>query len=270
MNRTNLLATAAIVALASATGTLMAQQERGTPAPAEKMAPSGAKQPSAVRHQNDEGQNTPAARNDRLEGEIGEAPQNRGRPETTGQAPREDQPHRPNERTSEPKRGEAGQGSRSERNGQPPATGEAPREDRRSHATEENRTTGQAPREDGKSRASEQNRFEQERKTTDREENRTTTGQGAAGTRANINIAPEKRTRIHETIIRERNVPRVSSVNFEISVGTRVPGGVRFAALPQTILEIEPAWRGFAYFVIGDEIVIVDPRSLEIVAIVDA
>jgi hypothetical protein len=41
-------------------------------------------------------------------------------------------------------------------------------------------------------------------------------------------------------------------------------------ALPQTIVEIEPAWRGFEYFMIGDEIVIVDPRSLEIVAIVDA
>jgi hypothetical protein len=270
MNRTNLLATGAIIALAFATGTSMAQQERGTPAPAEKMAPSGAKPPSAVKHQNDEGHNTAAGRNDRPEGQIGDAPQNHGRPETTGQAPREDQPNRLNERPSEPRRGEAGHGSTSERNGQGPATGQAPREDRRSHATEENRTTGQAPREDGKARASEQNRFEQEKGRGDREENRLTTGQGAAGTRANVNITPEKRTRIHETIIHERNVPRMGSVSFDVSVGTRVPRGVRFAALPQTILEIEPAWRGFEYFVIGDEIVIVDPRSLEIVAIVDA
>jgi Protein of unknown function (DUF1236) len=62
----------------------------------------------------------------------------------------------------------------------------------------------------------------------------------------------------------------MSSVNFIVSVGTRVPRSVRFMALPQTIVEIEPAWRGFEYFMIGDEIVIVDPRSLEIVAIVDA
>jgi hypothetical protein len=45
---------------------------------------------------------------------------------------------------------------------------------------------------------------------------------------------------------------------------------VRFAALPRRILEIEPAWRGFEYFMIGDEIVIVDPRTLAIVAIVEA
>jgi Protein of unknown function (DUF1236) len=41
-------------------------------------------------------------------------------------------------------------------------------------------------------------------------------------------------------------------------------------ALPQTIVELEPAWRGFEYFVVGNEIVIVDPRSLEIVAVIDA
>ena len=266
MNRTNLLTMGAIVALAFATGNSMAQQERGAPPPAEKMAPSGAKQPPAARHQSDEGQNAPAGRNEMRDHRTGEAPQHRSRPETTGQAPREDQPNRLNERTPESKRGGIERSPRSERNG--PATGQGPREDRRSRATEENRTTGQAPQEDGKSRATEQNGLEQERARTDREENRGTVG--LAGPRANVNLTPEKRTRIHETIIHERNAPRVSRVNFDISVGVRVPRNVRFAALPQTIVEIEPAWRGFEYFMIGDEIVVVDPRSLEIVAVVDA
>jgi hypothetical protein len=69
-----------------------------------------------------------------------------------------------------------------------------------------------------------------------------------------VNLTPEKRTRIHEVIVR---------------VGTRVPRAVRFAALPRTIVEIEPEWRGFEYFMIGDQMVIVDPRSMEIVAIVE-
>jgi hypothetical protein len=96
----------------------------------------------------------------------------------------------------------------------------------------------------------------------------TTGSHGAAGTR--VNITPDKRTRIHETIVHERSVPRVDSVKFDISVGTRVPRDIRFAVLPQTIVEIEPEWRGFEYFVVGDEIVIVDPWSLEIVAIIEA
>jgi len=35
-------------------------------------------------------------------------------------------------------------------------------------------------------------------------------------------------------------------------------------------VEIEPSWRGYEYFMIGDQIVIVDPRSMEIVAILNA
>jgi Protein of unknown function (DUF1236) len=139
-------------------------------------------------------------------------------------------------------------------------------------APEQNHTTGQAPREERTGRPSAQSKPEQEREKLERpDENRATTGQGAGGTRTNIdvNLTPEKRTRIHEMIVKERNAPRVSNPNFSVSVGTRVPRTVRFVAVPQTIVEVEPAWRGFEYFMVGDEIVIVDPRSLEIVAVID-
>jgi hypothetical protein len=39
--------------------------------------------------------------------------------------------------------------------------------------------------------------------------------------------------------------------------------------VPRPIIEIEPEWRGFEYFMIGDQIVIVNPRSMEIVAVID-
>ena len=41
-----------------------------------------------------------------------------------------------------------------------------------------------------------------------------------------LHWSPEKRTRIHEVMVNERNAPRVRSPNFNISVGTRV--GRRF------------------------------------------
>lgn len=71
-------------------------------------------------------------------------------------------------------------------------------------------------------------------------------------------------------IVKERGVPRVSNVTFDVSVGAHVPRTIRFVPLPVTIVEIEPDWRGYNYFTIGDQIVIVDPRSLEIVAIIGA
>jgi hypothetical protein len=261
MNRTNLLATCAVVAFAAATGAALAQQERVPQhqqergAPAEKIAPQNA---PGVRNQ---GPNSRAS-----------APQNRGRSETTGQAPQDERQGPPSDRNLERERGRSEQPLRSEPNEQNRTPGRAQREDRLNRVPERDRTTGQAPPEDRTNRSSEQNRFEQERSRTDRtEENRATTGQGAAGPRGDVivNLTPEKRTRIHEVIVNQRNAPRVSSPNFNISIGSRVPRTVRFAAVPRTIVEIEPTWRGFEYFMIGDQMVIVDGRSMEIVAIVD-
>jgi hypothetical protein len=273
MRRHNLLVTCAVVAFVATTGASMAQQERGPQqergAPAEKIAP----------------QNTPGVHNQGPSGRTGEAPQNRSR-ETTGQAPGEDRQSRPTERNSEPERGKTEQPSRSERNEQNRAapreqnrtTGQAPREERTNRSSEQNRPEqerGQTDRteENRTNRSSEQNKLEQERGRTDRtEENRATTGQGAAGSRSNatVNLTPEKRTRIHQVIVNERNAPRVRSPDFSVSVGTRVPRTVRFATLPRTIVEIEPEWRGFEYFMIGEQIVIVDPKTMEIVVVLDA
>jgi hypothetical protein len=58
-------------------------------------------------------------------------------------------------------------------------------------------------------------------------------------------------------------------VTFDIKVGTVVPRNVRIVPVPPTLVEIEPSWRGFMYFVRGDEIIVVDPKSLEIVAVLD-
>ena len=49
-----------------------------------------------------------------------------------------------------------------------------------------------------------------------------------------------------------------------------VPRTVTLAPIPQDIVVIEPGWRGFEYFLVGDEIVVVDPATLEIVAVLPA
>jgi Protein of unknown function (DUF1236) len=69
--------------------------------------------------------------------------------------------------------------------------------------------------------------------------------------------------------VKERSAPRVDRVDFNVSVGTRVPRSVHFVPVPRSIVEIEPSWRGYDYFMIGDQIIIVDPRSMEIVAVID-
>ncbi|HEX3115823.1 MAG TPA: DUF1236 domain-containing protein [Bradyrhizobium sp.] len=101
----------------------------------------------------------------------------------------------------------------------------------------------------------------------DRNETRsqTTTGQAGAGAK----LSTEQRTKI-TSVIREQHVAPINNVNFSISVGTRVPREVSFHPLPAQIVTIYPEWRGYEYFLVRDQIVVVDPRTLEIVAVLEA
>lgn len=98
------------------------------------------------------------------------------------------------------------------------------------------------------------------------EQNRATTGQGAAG--GSAKLSTEQRTKI-TSIIKEQKVERVN-LNVSISVGTRIPANVRVHPLPQQVIVIYPEWRGYDYILVGDEIVIINPRTHEIVAVIEA
>lgn len=80
-------------------------------------------------------------------------------------------------------------------------------------------------------------------------------------------LTAEQKTKIRTTVI--SRAPKVSNVNFSINVGTVVPRSVNIVAVPPTLIEYYPQWRGYRYFVVGDEIIIVEPRTLRIVAVLD-
>jgi len=84
----------------------------------------------------------------------------------------------------------------------------------------------------------------------------------------NVQLSEQQKMQIRTTMIQARNAPRVDHVNFNISVGTAVPrGSIRFVPVPATLVQIEPGWRDFEYFVYEEEIVIVDPQNMTIVAV---
>jgi len=98
------------------------------------------------------------------------------------------------------------------------------------------------------------------------EHDRATTGQGAGGS---AKLTTEQRTKI-SSVIRSQKVERVNNLNVSISVGTRIPESVHVHALPQEVVVIYPEWRGYDYILVGDEIVIISPRTHEIVAVLEA
>jgi hypothetical protein len=82
-------------------------------------------------------------------------------------------------------------------------------------------------------------------------------------------LTTEQRTRVRQTVLSGGNVPRVTNVNFAITVGTSVPTTVRVVEVSPVLVEIHPEWRGHLYFVVGDDIIIVD-RNHRIIAVISA
>jgi hypothetical protein len=90
---------------------------------------------------------------------------------------------------------------------------------------------------------------------------------GAASSGA-VNLTTEQRTTIRKEVL-TTNAPRATNINFSVNVGTVVPSSVRVVEVPATIIRIHPQWKGYRYFVYNDEIIIVEPRTLKIVAVLD-
>jgi hypothetical protein len=84
-------------------------------------------------------------------------------------------------------------------------------------------------------------------------------------------LSSDQRTRIHERLFAEGGRGhRLGHVDFALRRGVRVPHSVEFFDLPEDIVTLVPAYRAYKYFLVGDEIVIVDPVTHEIVDVIPA
>jgi hypothetical protein len=92
-----------------------------------------------------------------------------------------------------------------------------------------------------------------------------TTGQGAAGA---AKLSTEQRTKI-TTAIKKQSVKPVQ-LNISVRVGASVPSSVHFYPLPTEVVEVYPEWRGYDFILVGNEIIILNPGSHTIVAILEA
>jgi hypothetical protein len=119
------------------------------------------------------------------------------------------------------------------------------------------RTTGQSDRREGST-------DRRDRSTTDRGDRSRT------DTNVNVEINEQQRSRIRDVVVSRRNIPRVSNVNFDIRVGTVVPRTVRFVTVPEEIVTIYPRFRRHRIVIVGDEILIIDPVTFRIVAVLPA
>jgi len=109
---------------------------------------------------------------------------------------------------------------------------------------------------------------QQGQQTPPRDNQKGAEGKSGGAQSGGVTLNAEQRTTIRTTVLQSSNAPRVNSVNFSLNVGTVVPRtGVTLVAVPTTLVEIHPAWRGYLYFIVGERIIIVEPDSHKIVAV---
>jgi peptidoglycan hydrolase-like protein with peptidoglycan-binding domain len=106
-----------------------------------------------------------------------------------------------------------------------------------------------------------------------RQQTQTATQQSGTSLRsqAGATITSQQQSKIQQSVLSARNVPRVNDVNFDIRTNAVVPSHVHVVGVSSypVLVEAFPRYRDDSFFVVEDEIVIVD-HSHRIVDVVPA
>ena len=85
---------------------------------------------------------------------------------------------------------------------------------------------------------------------------------------ARMQLSGEKKERLHQAF--NMNRARVHNVNFDYHVGRRIPRHIHLFPIPAAVFAFFPYYEDYSYFVVDDDICIVDPRTYVVVDVIDA
>ena len=93
---------------------------------------------------------------------------------------------------------------------------------------------------------------------------------------ASIRLGTDKDGRVAVNDAQEKQIAKVmrkqhvDTVNVKVSVGSVAPANVRLVAVSSDMIDILPQFRGYNYFATSEEIVIVEPSTKKVVALIPA
>jgi len=85
---------------------------------------------------------------------------------------------------------------------------------------------------------------------------------------ASAKLSQNDRSKVISTLRSDTRGSR-ENVNVSLSIGERLPPRIHARPLPRTIVDIMPEYRGYDYVMVQDRVDIVDPRTHEVVDIVE-
>jgi hypothetical protein len=84
---------------------------------------------------------------------------------------------------------------------------------------------------------------------------------------ASTKLSETDRSKVVSTLKQERTTSR-EQINVQVNIGERLPPRIRARPLPATIVQIMPAYRGYEYVTVRDEVMIVRPGTREVVDVI--
>jgi hypothetical protein len=86
-------------------------------------------------------------------------------------------------------------------------------------------------------------------------------------TKRSVNLNEEDRHTIREIVLKDRKVQKTPE-NTKITIGEAVPQGVSLQPMPDDVTRKVPQLKNNTYFVMGEEVVIVEPKDNTVAEIV--
>jgi hypothetical protein len=92
-------------------------------------------------------------------------------------------------------------------------------------------------------------------------------GQRSSGS---VELSADQRGKIKQFLGKDRTARISPDVKLNVAVGAVIPKSVHIVVVPQDIVTIVPQYEGFDYVMVGDQILIINPDTLRIVAVIPA
>jgi hypothetical protein len=134
---------------------------------------------------------------------------------------------------------------------------------------DEKQTTPQRGAQEEKPATQEQRGAQEENSKSGAKANEQNASKANGSRGAAVQLSQTQRTKI-QAVIGHSSAARVTNVKFNVEVGVAIPRTIHVEVVPEDIVEIVPQFEGFDYIIVGDNILIIDPDTLEIVDIIPA
>jgi hypothetical protein len=83
-----------------------------------------------------------------------------------------------------------------------------------------------------------------------------------------LELSPAQRQTIYQSISSQTHRSTAAPPTFSPTIGSHVPDGVELTPMPKTVVELIPRTRDYEFAMVADHVLIVDPKSKQVIEVI--